>query len=275
VHCLRAYCCAALFLAAATLARGATSAVVEIPSPSMRKQYKATVILPDTYSSSRKRYSTVYLLHGYSQDHTVWPKVAPLARLADTYQFIFVCPDGNYSSWYLDSPAKSNSKFETYIAREVPDYIDSSFRTIASYEGRALVGSSMGGHGALSILMKHPDRFAAATSISGILDLCAFPGRWDIARTLGPHEKNRTVWIGHSVSGLVDIVPLRNRHVFIDCGLSDPALRSTREVHAKLCLMKIPHDYRESPGGHTPHYVREAVEYHILYLSRILKRPAR
>jgi S-formylglutathione hydrolase FrmB len=239
----------------------------------MGKRFKASVVLPDSYNSSKKRYSVVYLLHGYSQNFSAWPKVAPLRNYSDTYQLIFVCPDGNRNSWYIDSPVLPGSKFETYIAREVVAYIDSSFRTIATARGRGLCGSSMGGHGALRILWNNPAVFIAATSISGILALAPFAGQWDLSRVLGRRENNMQNWQRYSVAWLADSVEIKQRGIFIDCGMSDPALSVNRAVHEKLSKKGIAHDYRESPGGHTPQYVRAAVEYHICFLSRMLRKP--
>ncbi|MBD3392474.1 MAG: alpha/beta fold hydrolase [Chitinivibrionales bacterium] len=260
--------CLVLLLARAVLP--AVSKTVWIPSPAMGNRFRATVILPDTYKSSGKRYPVIYFLHGYSQNHAVWPKVAPLEKYADRYQVLMVCPDGNHNSWYFDSPALPGFRFETYIAGEVPAYIDSVFRTIASYRCRALIGSSMGGHGALYLLFKHPDRFAAASSISGILDLTRFPGKWGIAKVLGPYDRNKPLWRSHSIAGLADSITVEDRGIFIDCGMSDPALVSNRQVHTALAARSMPHHYREAPGGHTPRYVRNAVEYHILFAIRIL-----
>ena len=180
----------------------ANSLVVTIPSRAMKKSFKATIIQPDSYKKTDRQYSVIYFLHGYSGDYTVWPKIAPLNKYADTYQLLFVCPDGGFNSWYLDSPKKADSKFETYIVFEVTAWIDSTYRTFRSYKGRAVIGSSMGGHGALTLLFKHPDMYAGASSISGIMDISEFPKEWDIAAVLGNHKKNREFWHKNTVYSL-------------------------------------------------------------------------
>ena len=73
--------------------------IITIPSAVMKKEFKATVILPDSYTRSQKRYSVIYLLHGFGGDHTVWPHIAPLKQCSDSLKLIFVCPDGD-NSWY-------------------------------------------------------------------------------------------------------------------------------------------------------------------------------
>ena len=238
----------------------------------MGKAFNASVILPATYNKSAKRYPVIYLLHGYSQNYAGWSKIVPLDKYSDTFQVIFVCPDGNRNSWYIDSPIKTNSKFETYISKEVVAFIDSAYRTIASVRGRAIAGSSMGGHGALRILWNNQDRFVAATSISGILDLTPFAGQWDIAQVIGTFAGNKRLWQQYSVAWLARKIDLRQRDIFIDCGIQDPALACNRQVHEILIERNIVHDYRESAGGHTPQYVRNAFEYHLIFLMRQLKK---
>ena len=73
-------------------------------SAAMNKTIKAVVILPDDYSKEQ-RFSTVYLLHGYSGNYSDFiNKVPAIKKYADDYKLIIVCADGNKSSWYFDSP---------------------------------------------------------------------------------------------------------------------------------------------------------------------------
>ena len=73
-------------------------------SASMKKNIKAVVIMPDKYSKNTA-YPVVYLLHGYSGNYAGWITKAPaIKNLADQYNLMIVCPDGNFGSWYLDSP---------------------------------------------------------------------------------------------------------------------------------------------------------------------------
>ena len=118
-------------------------------SQSMDKDIEAVVITPEGYSENNS-YPVLYLLHGYSGNQNDWiTNVPEIKDYADLYQFIIVCPDGAFSSWYFDSPIDNSIKYETYVAHELVDWVDDSFSTIASREGRAITGLSMGGHGAL------------------------------------------------------------------------------------------------------------------------------
>jgi S-formylglutathione hydrolase FrmB len=252
-------------------ASGGTQHIISIQSSVMDKKFTAAVYVPDTDESKRFRYPVIYLLHGYAGDHTNWARIAPLNKFTDTYSVIFVCVDGGHHSWYLDSPVRPESQYETYIIDDVVPAIDSAFTTIASYTGRVLIGSSMGGHGALTLLAKHHDTFIGAGSISGIMDLTEFPRQWDIARVLGPMRTHRQRWIDHSVIGLLKKLVVVERPIVLDCGTADFALRGNRAAHHRMVEYGIPHQYCERPGTHSPRYVAAHFEFHLFYFSRFLK----
>ena len=245
--------------------------VVSIPGASLKRALKATVVLPRLHGKTDMRFPVLYMLHGYSQNHATWLRVLPLKQYADRYKLIFVCPDGAYDSWYLNNPRKRNADFETYIAVDVVNFIDSVYSTSKTPSGRALIGSSMGGHGALTILARHADRFAGAGSISGIMDLGEFPSEWGISKALGEFEKNREIWRNYSFIGLASKLGGRNKTILLDCGMSDFALPGNARAHELLKKEDIAHEYYIRPGGHTVDYVRHAAEFHILFFSRLLR----
>jgi S-formylglutathione hydrolase FrmB len=140
---------------------------VEVNSAVMKKTLKVVVIRPDNYEAG-KEFPVVYLLHGYSDNHSGWIKKAPgFQKASDLHNMIIVCPDGGYSSWYWDSPVDPQSQFETYISKEIVSYIDNKYKTIKDRKGRAITGLSMGGHGALYLALRHQDVYGAAGSMSG------------------------------------------------------------------------------------------------------------
>lgn len=250
-----------------------TLETVDVPSPCMGKSFKASVITPDAYRKSTNRFSVIYFLHGYSGDYSTWPRVAPLAEYADTYGLIFVCPDGAYNSWYIDSPIRTGSRFETYIVEEVVPFVDAHYRTWNKAGGRAISGSSMGGHGAMTILAKHPEMFCGASSLSGIMDLTQFPREWDLATVLGPYENNREMWKKNSFVGLLEKLQGEKKAIILDCGTSDFALKGNQEAHEMLKALNINHRYFTRPGTHSPQYCRQNVESHIRYFKNILDPP--
>ena len=169
-----------------TLSFGVSAATVDsiaLPSQAMNKQLMGVVIKPDSYDqkiNAEKNYPVVYLLHGYSGWYSNWIiRVPELKDLADREQVLIVCPDGGYSSWYWDSPIETTSRYETYIAIEVPKQIDQQYRTIADRSGRAITGLSMGGHGGIYLGFRHAEFFGACGSMSGAVDLSYSINKYD------------------------------------------------------------------------------------------------
>ena len=108
----------------------ATVDTINIYSNAMHKEFKCVVIKPDAYKKKKNSYPVVYLLHGYDGWYSNWLiRVPQLKEYADEYNLVIVCPDGGKSSWYFDSPVDSTMKYETYIGKEVPEYIDGHYRT--------------------------------------------------------------------------------------------------------------------------------------------------
>jgi S-formylglutathione hydrolase FrmB len=254
-------------------AAAGSRAVITVPSAAMRTEFKATVVIPSSYEETSKHYPVIYLLHGYAGDHRVWSRLTDMERLADRYDIMFVCPSGGHASWYIDSPIDSDSRYETHIVREVIPYIDRHYRTIDDREGRALIGSSMGGYGALMLLCAHPGMFRGAGSISGIMDLTAFTAEWGIADVLGPYETNRKVWERYSFLRSAHQLHGKRKAIMIDCGTSDFAIEGNRKTHEQLLENNIDHVYCERPGQHSSRYVAGALEYHVMFLERELKDP--
>lgn len=241
-------------------------------SPSMKKDIKAVVVRPAAYDKS-KTYPVVYLLHGYSGNYADWiKKVKALPEYADRYNIIIVCPDGNFSSWYFDSPADNTWKYETYISRELVQWIDDHYSTIKSRTGRAITGLSMGGHGALYLAFRHQDVFGAAGSMSGGVDLRPFPLNWDIAKRIGSYKDNPEQWEKNSVINLTHLLVKDALALVIDCGTGDFFYKVNVNLHEKLLERNIPHDFISRPGAHNWEYWENAVSYQLLFMSKYFKK---
>jgi putative tributyrin esterase len=245
---------------------------LEVPSQAISKTFKAVVVLPGRYHKSKKSYPVVYLLHGWSGSYRDWSTNTNLKPLADRYGFIIVCPDGGYAGWYLDSPLKKDSQYETYIAKEVVDFIDHNYRTIADSRGRFLCGLSMGGHGAFTLLAKYPERFAGAGCMSGAMTFSSGDRRAGLADLLGDYETNQKKWAENSALFLSDRLVGLNKAILIDCGVDDFLHEANVELHKKLLDLKIDHDYIERPGAHTWDYWTNALEYHLLFFKKNFKK---
>lgn len=250
---------------------------VAIFSAKMKRTIPAVVITP-SYADTSKRFPVLYLLHGLSDDHTKWVKTVPAIKdLAEQYQLIIVCPDGGYGSWYLDSPIDPTYQYETFLSNELIKYIDSHYRTIANKGGRIITGLSMGGHGALYIASKHPQKFAAAGSMSGAVDLYSIGLDEDLQDSnlperLGNFTTHQHIWKTHSVFYSTHHLKAANMPFIIDCGKEDFLIDDNRALHRKMLLEKIPHEYIERPGTHNWEYWSISIVKQVAYLNKYLKR---
>jgi len=241
---------------------------ISIFSQSMKKNIPAAVILPANYNTdSLKHFPVIYMLHGYSGNFKGYiDNMLNIRQLADLHQVILVCPDGGFNSWYFDSPKDETSKYDTHIAKEVVHYIDSSYRTIQKREFRAIIGLSMGGHGALYLTIEHPDVFGIAGSMSGGVDFRDFSDSWEIYKKLGKYEKNKELWDHHVVLELCDHLP-KKTPIIVDCGVKDFMINANRKLHAKLLSLNIDHTYIERPGDHNWNYWRISTKNQIEFVS--------
>lgn len=253
-------------LALALLWAGAAHAgrldTVQVYSAAMQRSLPVVVAVPDAPGP----HPAVYLLHGYGGGAFDWARRADLAALADRYGVVIVCPDGGAESWYLDSPRDPRSRFATFVGVEVPAFVEQAYEVHRTRAGRAITGLSMGGHGALMLALRHPDRYVAAASMSGGLDLRHDPSRWNLARHLGAYAQHPEAWGEHSVSVLAARAdPSGLPALLIDCGVDDFFLDENRLVHRILLQRGIPHDYVERPGGHTWAYWTRVLPYHLAF----------
>lgn len=250
-------------------AKAGTVDTVSIYSSSMHKNINAVVIKPDSYKKKKNIFPVVYLLHGYSGNYSNWiTKVPELNRYADTYQTLIVCPDGDYSSWYFDSPMDSTMRYETYIATEVVDFIDKNYRTIADKNHRAITGLSMGGHGALFLALRHAGVFGAAGSMSGGVDLKESKNRFDIIKRIGDTILQANNWHDLTVINLIENYTTTPVKIIFDCGNRDIFIDGNRRLHQKMLQLKIPHEYIERPGEHNWPYWANAIPFQLLFFQR-------
>ena len=232
------------------------------------------VVLPPGYShpsSANTSYPVLYLLHGLKGSAADW--VSERARLAEhaaLHQIVIVVPEGR-DGWYVDGATVPSDKFESYVMRELLPDVGRRFRTVKAREGRAVAGLSMGGYGALKFGLKYPKTFSFAASMSGALDAPSFDPdgelpEWfkpSIRRAYGPMDSPTRAAndifriVREMVAEKIPSLPF----LYLDCGTEDFLIQSNRDFSALLLEKKIPHEYRQLPGGHSwPYWDRQVRE---------------
>lgn len=138
------------------------------------------VYLPPSYGKTRgRRHPVVYYLVGFTGDgrsvvsHRPWKEnlAERLDRLISSgraRECVLVIPDcftAYGGSQYLNSPA--TGRYEDHVVGELVPFMEDKFGLARDASGRAVMGKSSGGYGALSLGMRHPDVFGHVASHSG------------------------------------------------------------------------------------------------------------
>ena len=136
----------------------------------------------DTPEAAARRYPVVYLLHGWPGGDGNWPGEGRAGETLDSLiagrripETIAVMPNGNGvgllgRSLYVNT-ADGRSRMEDFIAHDLVDWVDRTFRTRADSANRAVIGLSDGGTAAVNLAFRHPDRFSACASHRAALRL--------------------------------------------------------------------------------------------------------
>ena len=210
--------------------------------------------LPGGYATSGKRYPVVYFLHGLPAGPTSYRAVAWVedALRKTGRKAILVVPQGTrrqkgdpeYHDW---GPGHD---WATALGVELPDYVDTHFRTIASRSGRAIVGVSAGGYGAASIGLSQPRRFSVVESWSGYFEPTDPTGTKVL--DLGSQAKNDAASV-HALADRLHAQFLRHPTFFgFYVGRSDPTfLGENEQLNRELDIARVPHAFTTYPGGHT------------------------
>ena len=119
-------------------------------------------------SDTRQLPKVLYLLHGYSDDHSIWMRRTSVERYASAHNLAVIMPAVNHS-FYTNE--KHGERYWDFVAQELPAAMHKFFRLSDKAEDTFVAGLSMGGSGARKLALTYPERFGAAASFSGAVDL--------------------------------------------------------------------------------------------------------
>jgi S-formylglutathione hydrolase FrmB len=245
-HVLVAGVLLAIAAAAATAALLHQSRDVDeaITSVALSGKVHARVFLPADYDDNpTRRYPVVYFLHGLPANADSYRANAWIAdALARTGQAILVLPQGARSGdrdpEYLNWGAGRN--WETYIAKELPRYIDAHYRTIRARSGRAIMGLSAGGYGATIVGLHHPGTFSVIESWSGYFHPTDPTGTRPLAR--------EPATSAHTLTSIVRRSPT---YFAFYVGRGDTRfLAENEQLDRELSVDHVPHVFEMYRGAH-------------------------
>ena len=206
------------------------------------------VYLPADYAGTTRRYPVVYFLHGLPSGATAYQGVGFVEHALDQVgrPAILVAPQG--ARWNEPDPEyvdhQPGDEWETAIARELPVIVDSLYRTLPTRAGRAIVGLSAGGFGAMHLGLAHLGTFSVVESWSGYFHPTDPTGTKAI--DLGPDNDVHQQLL--ATRGR-----LRSLRTTIAFYVGDGDSRffaENRQLNLELSRSRVPHVFRVYSGGH-------------------------
>ena len=202
----------------AAKAHGGTQGVYSHASGQCACDMTFAVFLPP--QAAHRPVPVLWYLSGLTCTHANVMDKGEYRRLAAELGLAIVCPDtsprgadipdekenwqfGSGAGFYLDAtekPYDRNYRMYSYVTEELPALIAREFSIDMARQG--IFGHSMGGHGALTIALKHPDRFRSCSAFAPIVQpMTAGWSRPAFEKYLGPDE---TAWRAYDATALIE-----------------------------------------------------------------------
>ena len=205
-------------------------------------------------------WKTLYLLHGMSDDHTIWQRRTSIERYAADKGIAVVMPT-THLGWYTDMHLGFD--YFTFITEELPAICRNFFPNMSSRrEDTYAAGLSMGGYGALKCGLRAGHVFSKVASLSGAVDAA------QVAQGEG------TYW--EDIFGPADQVPgsfndlfkaaedMKNSpnrpQVYMWCGTEDFLYDANVRMRDHLTKLGYALKYEDSPGDHQWKYWDEKIQ---------------
>jgi enterochelin esterase-like enzyme len=198
-------------------------------------QQRYLIYLPPCYDHTETRYPTIYLFHGSDNDETHWQRLGIFQAMDEGLRAgrfppaIIVLPDGNYDLFMHTSGGPGS--YEAEFVDDLIPYIDSTYRTVATSEWRAIGGISRGGVWSYEIGFRHPDLFAIVGGHSAALNVNLAPP-------------------GLDPINMADLPSLKEQRIWLDVGDADYTWPGVEQLHLALDRSSVEHTYKIFPGAH-------------------------
>lgn len=257
---------------------------LKFDSKILGKEVSYSIYLPSDYNTSQRNYPVLYLLHGYTDDETMWTQAGEVKEIADkaisngeATEMIIVMPNA-WDSWYINQ-YDGKMPYEDMFFEELIPYIEKTYRARSKQEFRAIAGLSMGGYGSFLYSLHHPNMFTACAPLSAaifddsVMERRQAQSHKDLfGRLFGPGLEH---WHKNSVLKLLSDLNRDNLprvRYYLDCGDKDGLLEGNYQAHKIMQQKGLKHEFRVRGGGHTWLYWRTALPDVLGFVSEAFRR---
>lgn len=245
-------------------------------SDSLQKSTNVLVFIPTTapddylfdqenrFLLQDKKYQALYLLHGSYDDYGSWVRNSRIENYAQEKCLAVIMPAAENSA-YLDMAY--GEKYQTYIAKELPQLLSILFPISTRKEDTFIAGLSMGGGGAFRFALTFPEKYGAAASLSGGLNLSAVTScahmmkmpRNYLCAVHGDAEAKEVIDLLEDID--TDKIP----PLYMICGTNDFILPANDTFYDKAMDIGLSVTYEKHPGGHTwefwDRYIQDVLDW--------------
>jgi putative tributyrin esterase len=211
---------------------------------------------------------TLILLHGLSDNASVWYRRTSIERYAEQYDLTVVMPEVQ-RSYYNDMLHGQNAY--TYISDELPEMLGKMFRTSIAREDLLIAGLSMGAYGAIRCAFGNPGRFGFCGAFSGAYDIQEL---LDLSPEGVPvvegFKKDVQAIFGSSMKIPVEVtIPhilnaaAKNKNLpklYMTCGKQDFLYGTNLEIRNQCKMLPIDVTYEEWDGIHEWSFWDKSIE---------------
>ena len=179
------------------------------------------------------KFPVLYLLHGYSGNHSSWPAYTRAEMYAEERKIAIVTLSAE-NKGYVD--AGEQDRYFAFVSQELPEFIEGMFPVSQRPEDRYIAGLSMGGYGAMVHALNHPQFYRAAGSFSGAVLL---------TRTWQEKEDSR-----YDPLALAQNLVREKRKfpaLYLACGEKDFLYQANVEFESYLKENGVPHSWVTHP----------------------------
>ena len=209
------------------------------------------IYLPPDYETSGERYPVFYHIHGWTGNEST--EIVPMEP---------ICRSRNAITVFVNHAHVTGNVWELPNAPmdidELIPHIDSTYRTIATREGRTITGFSMGGGVAASMAFRYPDLFSSVVAYAGTYHHYYHPDYSTVGTPVSQaaeiYEKmmaEKKFFEGSIIHRLIvnaDIIRSSVK-IALHVGSEDVLYCDNEILHLHLDALHIPHEYKKYPGA--------------------------